>query len=171
MRRVIVLAALALTACGAASPAEEGDAAIAGKARAIDSDTVSLDFRLSGADAFERKQLCQGPDGCYPCGKLAQDAAARLLRSAKATIRLTGAASYGRPVAIVTVDGVDLGERMIAQGWAVPVTRYLRHDPARATRYVAAYTEAQANRRGAHDGSWIDPGKWRRGERLACERR
>ncbi len=171
MSRVIFLAALALTACGAASPGEQGDRAIAGKARAIDGDTVSLDFRLSGADAFERKQLCQNTRGCYACGKLAQDAAARLLRSGEATIRLTGTASYGRPVAVVTVDGEDLGERMIAQGWAVPATKYLGRDPGRASRYVAAYTEAQANRRGAHDGSWIDPEKWRRGERLACEPR
>lgn len=171
MRRTLLLAGLALAACGAATPGEQGDRPLTGKARALDGDTVSIDFRLSGADAFESRQLCRLDNGCYPCGKLAQDAAARMLHSGDATIRMVGSGSYGRPVAIVTVNGSDLGEQLIAQGWAVPVTRYLNRDPARAGRYMAAYEEARTRRRGAHAGTWIDPEKWRRGERLACERR
>ncbi len=89
----------------------------------------------------------------------------------EATIRLTGSASYGRPVGTVTVDGRDLGETMIAAGLALPVTGYLRADPARAARYVAAYDRAVAARIGAHEGSFIEPARWRRGERLSCEPR
>nr|WP_209308685.1 thermonuclease family protein [Sphingomonas corticis] len=167
----MILSGLALAACGAATPGEQGDRPLTGKARALDGDTVSIDFRLSGADAFDSRQLCRIDSGCYPCGKLAQDATARMLRSGEATIRMVGASSYGRPVAIVTVNGSDLGEQLIAQGWAVPATRYLGDYRARAARYMEAYEEARTGRRGVHAGAWIDPEKWRRGERLACERR
>lgn len=170
MRPAVILSVIALAACGAAIPDDERKQALTGQGRAIDGDTVSIDFRFSGADAFERKQLCQLDSGCYPCGKLAQDATARMLRSGDATIRLVGGNSYGRPVAVVTVGASDLGEQLIAQGWAVPVTKYLKADPGRAANYMAAYEQARTNRRGAHAGEWIEPEKWRRGERLACER-
>ena len=87
------------------------------------------------------------------------------------SIRLTGKQSYGRPIGTVDVGGKDLGETMIAAGLAVPATSYLKSDPARAQRYVVAYELAQRQQRGAHAGYFIDPAKWRRGERLSCETR
>ena len=84
---------------------------------------------------------------------------------------MTGASSYGRPIAIVTVDGYDLGEQLILQGLAVPATQYLRGDPQRDARYVAAAEQARSAGRGAYAGEFIDPARWRRGERLACEAR
>ncbi|RSU72118.1 thermonuclease family protein [Sphingomonas sp. S-NIH.Pt3_0716] len=161
------LAALAIAA--ACSPAETQT--FDAKTRALDGDTVAVDFRLLGVDAFERRQLCQMASGCWECGKAAQDFSARALRDKTATIRLTPTSSYGRPVAIVTVDGADLGERLIRAGLAVPATQYLRADPQRASRYSAAFAQAKASRAGAFRGTWIDPSRWRGGERLACERR
>ena len=112
--RLTALAALVLAgACSAATPADTGPGeprAITARGRALDGDTVSVDIRLSGADAFERRQLCRGNAGCWQCGKAAQDLAARALKSGNAVIRLTGTASYGRPVGTVTIDGRDLGE-------------------------------------------------------------
>ncbi|MEP9403767.1 Endonuclease YncB, thermonuclease family [Sphingomonas sp. OV641] len=171
--RLTALAALVLAgACSAATPADTGPGetrAITARGRALDGDTVSIDIRLSGADAFESRQLCRGNAGCWQCGKAAQDIAARALKSGDAVIRLTGTTSYGRPVGTVTIGGRDLGETMIAAGLAVPVTGYLRNDPDRASRYVAAYDRAVATRAGAHAGYFIDPARWRRGERLSCE--
>ena len=173
--RLSSLAMLVLaSACSAATPAgtdPRDTRAITARGRALDGDTVSIDIRLSGADAFENRQLCRGNAGCWQCGKAAQDFAARSLKSGDAVIRLTGTASYGRPVGTVTIDGRDLGETMIAAGLAVPVTGYLKSDPARAARYVAAYDRAVAARAGAHAGYFIDPARWRRGERLSCEAR
>ena len=60
---------------------------------------------------------------------------------------------------------------MIAAGLAVPATSYLKADPARAQRYVAAFETAQRRKLGAHAGYFVDPAKWRHGERLSCERR
>lgn len=168
MRQTIgfMLAALALSAAASPARPQTFDA----QARALDGDTVAVDFRLLGVDAFERRQLCQKVAGCWQCGKAAQDFAANALRSKKAAIQLTPSSSYGRPVAIVTVDGQDLGERMIRAGLAVPETQYLRGDPARSARYRSAFAEAKARRAGAFAGTWLEPSRWRHGERLRCER-
>ena len=169
--RAVLKAVILLAGCGAAGPSDTMGQTISGRARALDGDTISLDFRFSGVDAVERKALCANASGCYDCGKLAQDTTARMLRGKTTNITLTGDESYGRPVAIVTVDGRDVGEQLVAEGWAVPVTRYIRHDPQRAARYLAAYRDAVRARRGIHSGRYVEPEKWRRGERLACEAR
>nr|WP_249258849.1 thermonuclease family protein [Sphingobium yanoikuyae] len=138
--------------------------------RAIDGDTVAVDFRLLGVDAFERRQLCRNTAGCWECGKAAQDFAADALRSKAATISLKSNRSYGRPVATIIIDGQDLGERMIRAGLAVPEVQYLRDEPGRARRYASAFAQAKAARAGAFSGSWIEPSRWRRGDRLRCGR-
>lgn len=169
--RLILAAALIATACSAAAPRADQNTTLSADGRAIDGDTVSIDIRLFGADAFEKRQLCRSTSGCWPCGKAAQDYASKLLKTGSSTIRLTGKQSYGRPIGTVEIDGQDLGESMIAAGLAVPATSYLKDDPARAQRYVAAYERAEARHAGAHAGYFIDPAKWRRGERLTCESR
>ena len=168
MRHAFALVTLALMSAAAATAAlgQVFDA----RARALDGDTVAVDFRLLGFDAFERGQLCERANGCWQCGKAAQDLAANALRSDMATIRLTPSTTYGRPVATVVVNGEDLGERMIRAGLAFPEPQYLRSDPARAGRDAAASREARAARAGALAGRWIAPLQWRRGDRLQCER-
>ena len=170
MRMTFVLA-LTLAACGGAASQAEDPAMIRADGRAIDGDTVSFDVRIFGADAFEKRQLCRNANGCWPCGKAAQDYASKLLKSGSSTIRLTGKQSYGRPIGTVEIGGQDLGESMIAAGLAVPATSYLKSDPERAQRYLAAYENAEARHVGVHAGYFIDPAKWRRGERLSCEAR
>lgn len=175
MRLILMLALLSAACTGAATPsAEERSTAtdqVTAKGRAIDGDTVSIDVRLFGADAFEKRQLCRNGDGCWQCGKAAQDYASRLLKGGNATITMTGKQSYGRPVGTVAVGGQDLGETMIEAGFALPATDFLKADPERATRYVAAYDRAVSRHAGAHAGFFIEPARWRRGERLACEGR
>ena len=169
--RLTISLALALAACGGAASQAEDQSVIRADGRAIDGDTVSFDVRLYGADAFEKRQMCRKTDGCWPCGEAARDYASKLLKNGNTTIRLTGKQSYGRPIGTVEIDGQDLGESMIAAGLAVPATSYLKDDQARAQRYVAAYERAEARHAGVHVGYFIDPAKWRRGERLSCESR
>ena len=168
MRTVMLLAVAVASFAVPTAPARPQ--AFGAQARALDGDTVAVDFRLLGVDAFERRQLCQRVSGCWQCGKAAQDFAANALRSRTAMIRLTPSSSYGRPVATVTVDGRDLGERMIRAGLAVPQPQFLRSDPSRAQRYQSAFAQARATRAGAFAGRWVDPARWRHGERLRCER-
>nr|WP_184091648.1 thermonuclease family protein [Sphingomonas xinjiangensis] len=176
MRLIAIALALSTTACDARLPealaGSIGDSEpLKAKARAIDGDTVSIDFRLFGADAVERRAMCERDGSCWPCGKAAQDYASRFLKQGSATIHLTGEQSYGRPVASVSVDGQDMGEAMISAGFAVPATSFLKNDPERARAYEAAYEEAGTKHLGVHAGAFIEPSRWRKGERLACERK
>lgn len=144
--RLLAPSLLAMVMLGPAAPS--GAQTFEAQARALDGDTVAVDFRLLGVDSFERRQLCQRASGCWPCGKAAQDLAANALRSRTAVIRLTAANSYGRRIATVTMAGKDLGERLIRAGLAVPEIQYLKNDPGRATRYRAAFAQAKASRQG-----------------------
>lgn len=166
-----MLAAIVILASCGASSSPAGDQVVTAKAHAIDGDTLALDYRLDGVDAVERRQLCERAGACYACGKLAQDALSRMLKSGNATVRMTGGMTYGRPVAIVSVNGYDVGEQMILQGLAIPAVKYIRNDAARGQRYVAGFAEAHRAKRGIHAGTWIAPANWRRGERLSCEQR
>lgn len=172
MRLILTIAMLlSVTACKGTAAEAEGGTPVTAKGRAIDGDTVSIDIRLLGADAFEKRQLCRTKSGCWPCGKASQDYTSRLLKSGNATIRLTNTQSYGRPVGTIAIAGRDLGKTLIAAGFAVPAAQYLKNDPARARRYVTAYDSAATKHAGAHRGYFIDPAKWRHGERLSCEAR
>lgn len=164
--RLVTLAALICVGAAPASQQPSFDA----RARALDGDTLSVDFRLLGVDAFERRQMCMRANSCWPCGKAAQDLASNNVKSEEATITLTRTRTYGRPVATVSVAGRDLGETIIKAGLAIPEAQYLRGDPTRAARYQAAYREAQRRKAGAFAGQWLAPSQWRRGARLTCER-
>lgn len=169
---IVAVLCLTLAACKPAIAdiiTRQSGGALTARGRAIDGDTVSVDFRLFGADAYEKRQLCERQSSCWPCGKAAQDYAARFLKRGNATIQMTGSQSYGRPVAVITVNGQDMGEAMIEAGLAVPALRYLKADPARAARYTAAFNRAAAAHAGAQAGDAIAPDKWRRGKRLSCE--
>ena len=93
MRSALPFLLAALAACGAVSPPPD-DSPISGKGRAIDGDTVSIDFRLSGADAFERKQMCSTKGSCYPCGKLDTSKNRVILASSVRTVH-AGLTKYG----------------------------------------------------------------------------
>ena len=165
----LIWIALLLSSChGAITEAANGEIVTA-KAHAIDGDTVAIDYRLLGADAFEKRQLCRRDDGCWPCGKAAQDFTSRLLKRSEVTLRTVGTVSYGRPVATVEVDGKDLGEALIENGLALPRPGFLKADSGRASRYQAAYDRAVAAHAGAHAGYFLDPADWRHGKRLSCE--
>ena len=174
-RATTILLLCALAGCDARFPnaaagaLNDGDD-LKAEGRAIDGDTISIDLRLLGADALERKQWCARGNGCWPCGKAAQDYAARTLKGATATIRFTGEQSYARPISTVSVRGRDLGESMIAAGYAVPAPEFLKRDPERARRYTAAFDTAAASRIGIHGGEFIEPRLWRKGSRLQGER-
>ena len=54
----------------------------------------------------------------YALGQRAGDALRGLVRSGRVTIVRTGTDSYGRTLALVQVDGQDVGEWLIARGLA-----------------------------------------------------
>ncbi len=69
---------------------------------------------------------------------------------------------YKRIVAVCRLGGVDLNAWMVRQGWAIAYRQYSRD-------YVGDESTAQAEKAGIWAGRFIDPSRWRRGDRLAVE--
>ena len=160
-----------------ASTTPTNHAAISAEAHALDGDTIAVDMRLEGVDAFERNQLCEDRQGqCSACGQAARALLKRLLSQSgngrgnrSIEIRFVQSTTYGRPVIRARANGRDIGLSLIAAGLAVPEPKYLSYDPARRSAYAAAFSKARAAKHGAFGGRWITPSSWRQGQRLECE--
>lgn len=99
---------------------------VVGPARVIDGDTIDIrgtHVRLEGISAPELKER-GGPE--------ARDALAALIGKAEVYCALSGRRSYEREVAVCfpergsPIHGIDLGGRMVSEGWALPCPRYSR---------------------------------------------
>jgi micrococcal nuclease len=109
-------------------------------------------IRLWGIDAPERGQ---------PWSRVSRDSLARRALHREASIEDRGPDGWGRMLARVRVDGVDLGEAQVADGMAWVFRRYTA-DPA----LVALEDNARRERRGlwkqaAPEAPWI----WRERQR------
>lgn len=127
----------------------------------VDGDTLRLNARLYGIDAFERDQTVTLPDGTRaPIGRTAQD----FMRSRigpDSRFQFAPGATYGRPVASIYNGEDDVALDLLRNGYAVVEPQYLRGDPERLARYTAAEAEARANRRGAYAGEFVRPSVYR----------
>jgi endonuclease YncB( thermonuclease family) len=101
---------------------------IVGQATVIDGDTImirSQRIRLAGMDAFEARQTCQDAAGKdYPCGRDAAFALDDFIGRRNVNCEPKDR-SWGRIVAICSVDDEDLGAWMVQQGHAVDDDRYI----------------------------------------------
>ena len=68
------------------------------------------------------------------------------------------------------MDGQDVALEMVRRGLVIVYRKYLP-DPDMRAEYLAVEKEAREARRGIWAGKFIEPSKWRRGDRLeGCER-
>lgn len=133
-----------------------------------DGDTPQIEIRMYGIDTPEKAQLCERANGsCWKCGERATAVLKGLLDHQEATYKFTGAVTYGRPVATIFVGQSDINLEMVRQGYAVVYDRYLRG--AMKSKYLSVQADAQASGRGIWQGDFINPEKWRNGDRLSCE--
>lgn len=134
----------------------------------IDGDNVRPKARLYGIDAPESRQQClDGTGECYPCGEEAKDALAFIVGPGPLECAEKDTDRYGRAIVQCRKGQEDVGDVMISSGWAIPYRRYLTGELA--AKYEASYNYARENRLGIHRGKFVEPEKWRRGERLVCE--
>ena len=156
MVRAAACFSLVLVAASAAG------AGISGVSSVTDGDTLRIGserIRLHGIDAPESAQSCRAGGKTWPCG----EAATRALRERIGRRRVECAERdrdhYGRIVAVCRVAGADVNAWMVDQGWAVAYRKY-------STDYVSHETAAKRARRGVWRGDFVEPSRWRRGERL-----
>lgn len=123
----------------------------------IDGDTLEVAgqvVRIYGMDAPELAQECELEGRAYACGRVAKEALAALTAGPVACSgRKRG--KYGRPIAICSSGGLELGAMMVASGWALAYRKY-------STAYVGLEAEARAARRGLWAGEFTAPAIWRR---------
>ena len=128
---------------------------IEGKPYVIDGDTLrigSTRIRLSGIDAPELDQTCAASDGAeWSCGMKAKDFVEKLVRGDTLSCRRSGRDRYGRALGRCTDQGADVGEAIVAAGWAT--TEF---------DYAAAEAGARSAKRGIWAGTFIAPADWRR---------
>ncbi len=135
----------------------------AGEVAAIDGDTLRIGFkriRLSAIDAPELSQICHGERGEPTlCGRSARDALQAMIRNGLRCDVETHDRWRREVATCINLSGVDVGRELVRQGWALP---YWRYD---GVRYAKAYDEAMTSDVGIHIGTFIEPEKWRRGQR------
>ena len=157
--RVLILGALlaTVTASGVAAPPS-----VVGVASVIDGDTLNIHgqrIRLHGIDAPESGQSCEKDGQQYRCGQ--QAALALADKVGRATVRCEQRAidRYKRIVGICRLGAEDINAWMVLQGWAIAYRQYSRD-------YIDDESTAQAAKVGIWAGRFIEPSRWRRGDRL-----
>ncbi len=153
---------------------------IRGRVLLDDGDTPVFHVRMFGVDTPEKKQQCKDAAGaCYKCG----DAATKFLADmigyepgsnirSKKEIRcdiVPGQMTFGRMVVSCWLEEKNLGIELARAGWGIAYRRFLYQVPELKQALLDAEDEAREAKRGIWQGEFIEPSKWRRGERLSCE--
>ena len=149
-----LILALAL-AGGAGLLLKPNGRALEGRAHVTDGDTIRLGdvrIRLKGIDAPEMKQRCSRAGRPYACGETSRQALIDLVSGETVRCRATGRDRYQRILARCTVDGSDIGTRLVEEGWAVSYGRDYEREEARARSRSA----------GLWAGEFARPQDWRR---------
>lgn len=112
-------------------------------------DAAPLEVRLQGIDA---------PEGCQAGGPAARDMLAGFVLDKPVTALVRGRDHYGRTLATIEVDGLNVNQRMVAEGHAWSIRTRWDRGP-----YVAQERLAKALRRGLHaEGGAELPADFRR---------
>lgn len=79
-----------------------------------------------------------------------------------------GIKTYGRKVGVCYYGRKNLGVEIVRAGWGIAYRYYLHQVPELKQTFIDAEEEAKAAKRGIWQGKFVEPSKWRRGERLGC---
>ena len=130
-----------------------------GRASVIDADTIEIQgqrIRLHGIDAPESAQTCQRDGKEWRCGQAAALALSDWIGAATITCHQTDTDRYKRSVARCTNNGQDVGQWLVAQGWAMDWPLYS------GGAYAAAQDDSKRARRGIWGSTFQLPWEWRK---------
>lgn len=136
---------------------------LSGTATALDGDTIKIGevrIRLHGIDAPEKKQTCRDVVGAeYGCGEAATQRLAGILKRAMVECITKDIDRYDRIVAECYSDGVNINALLVGEGLAVAYRKY-------SSDYIEIEIEAKKASLGIWGGKFIQPSRWRKGDRL-----
>ncbi|MGB3470889.1 MAG: thermonuclease family protein [Erythrobacter sp.] len=110
--------------------------------------------RLFGIDAPELDQSCFADGEPVACGKQAKIVLEGLIGDAPVSCAGQSTDVFGRIVAICRVSGVDLGEAMVAAGWATAFQKYSKN-------YLPIELRARARKAGMWQWAFQPPEDFR----------
>jgi endonuclease YncB( thermonuclease family) len=163
LHHLIFASLVATSAIGTAA----AQSPVVGVASVIDGDTLEIHdqrIRLHGIDAPESGQSCEKDGKQYRCGQQAALALADKIGRALIRCEQRDIDRYKRTVAVCRLGVEDLNGWMVRQGWAIAYRQYSRD-------YVDDESAAQAAKAGIWAGRFIEPSKWRRGDRLQAAKK
>jgi endonuclease YncB( thermonuclease family) len=133
-----------------------------GEARAIDGDTLQVGeirLRLHGIDAPEVRQICEDSAGdTWACGRRAASELAAAVAGGEVHCISRERDRYQRLVATCWSQGRDLGQALVAHGWAVAYRRF-------SVDYVSDENVARYLTQGMWAGRFEMPWEWRQARR------
>ncbi len=100
--------------------------------------TTPVEVRLQGVDAPERGQSY---------GQRAKQAFSAMVAGKNVQVRKTGEDRYGRTLGVVTVQGVDVNQRLVEDGWAWHYQQYSND---------AGLERSEQSARAARRGLWAE---------------
>ena len=136
---------------------------LTGRVSVVDGDTLEMHgnrIRLHGIDAPESGQSCSDEKNKrFRCGQVSANRMASYVSGKTVSCEVKDKDRYGRLVATCFVNGVDVNELLVSEGWAVAYRQYSKD-------YVSAEENAKKLGLGMWRGKFVQPWNWRRGERL-----
>lgn len=133
----------------------------------VDGDTLRASsgpsLRIYGVDAPELGQRGLDASGQpVPIGQRSRDALSSIVVDSDVTLGKPVGESYGRPVASLTANGLDVGRDLARYGNALAAPDYLAADPARRFDYMQAERLARQNGLGIHASRFQPPADFRK---------
>lgn len=136
---------------------------LVGRVSVVDGDTLEMHgnrIRLHGIDAPESGQSCTDEENkTYRCGQLSANRMASYVSGKAVYCEILDKDRYGRLIAACSVNDVDVNQLLVTEGWALAYRQYSKD-------YVSAEENAKKLGLGMWRGKFVEPWKWRRGERL-----
>ena len=139
---------------------------LASELRVIDADTIALNgttVRLNGIDAPEIGQRCENKNiKMYDCGMSSKQALQNFIKTMPNEMiqcQHLGKDMYGRTIGDCSIGKININMWLVESGWALAYRKYSK-------KYVQNENNAKKNLSGIWSGNFVEPWKWRRGERL-----
>jgi endonuclease YncB( thermonuclease family) len=127
---------------------------VIGAATVVDGDDIRIDgeqFRLNGINAVELKQRCEADCKIWACGADAKRALSSYLQTRNVTCWKIRRYFKNRWIASCEVDGQDIGEWLVREGWAIDDAQYSKG------HYASAHEDAKVVKRGIWKGRFANP--------------